>query len=484
MDDNSKARLQITSIVELPIDVLFRVFSHLEFSDLKNVSATCWTLRVLSNEKLMYYSIFSDPNNQYMWTKRYLLDSLRFLDRRRHLFSMNMLNNTTIFQSLRYLHDRMMNVSKSIVKLIDYQDDLQLDEIECQDNNEGDEENTQNNENNDTEEDEEDEEKYEGENEEEETEEDSEEIAEHNGDLRFDPLEYEKTQSELEDDCEGSFFDDQEMLPIEIPKESYVDNYNSSFRSVSRTKIIDLDGRKYLEILEGFHKICTTPGKQTASRNNLSHIFATPTKQDEFLNTLQLTPLSSIHSLLKRIDSTADSNNANSPDSFGNSHSRSGSSVFSDDAPKLSDNPWSVIYDLEHASDYSSESDSSSSTDFIRELQSSKKVKDKAVLFERLLAKTKVKSSATNDRKVSAEDVNIISPQLYTKRKVSDKYLEELKRSNSPCSNNTPTQTLMDNKLQSLDGPNNMTVLPPTKLTKKLKTHHRRKLKASFCDGW
>ncbi|CDO96015.1 unnamed protein product [Kluyveromyces dobzhanskii CBS 2104] len=492
------------SLDELPIGVIFQILSQLEFCDLKNVSATCWTLRILTNEKLMYYGILNDSRNQYLWTKRYFLDSLRMLQSNRKGFDFTSLNDTTIFQSLRYLRNGVRKVSGNLMKLLESNDCLEINGIDSEDECEekgiehgGRVDDNENNSeiewdkynHNDRKE-----RKYidDGRN--------MEEIMPDNSDFwdSDDGLNTHVSNdgigsdqncasniSDFDQDSNISLYKNDEILPVIMPPLNLADNESTPSKPPSiRPTIIDKEGLKYLRVLEGFHRIGVIPIKQSPEKSITQQVTVTPDKYDALLDDVQFTPLSTINSLLKRIDSASDSHHDNSPNSFGVSDSRSESSVFSDSAPKLADNAWSRIYELEHQSESSSDSDSSSSTEFIRQLQSSKKVKDKAVLFERLLTKAKVRSSSLKEKKLAS------SSNPDNNRKVSDHYLEEMRRIASPTNSCCPSST---GEAAALDDVNNETVeqhgshtrtkSSSSKQSKHSKPHHRKKLKALVMDG-
>ncbi|QEU62577.1 Mfb1 [Kluyveromyces lactis] len=487
------------SLDELPINVIFQILSELKFSDLKNVSATCWTLRILTNEKLMYYSILHDPKNQYLWTKRYFLDSLRMLQRNRRGFDFVSLNDTTFFQSLRYLHNGVRKVSGNLLRLLESNDNLGINEIDTA--TEGEDNDNMNNNENDNESN-----GYDSQNQrvgkkyindgrtdgemmpdnsdlwETEDESDIDTTDDING---LDQI-YAENISVFEEDTGSDSYNDGQIQPVQISMNDFADSESTPTKKpCAKPTKIDKEGLKYLRVLEGFHRIGVISGRETPDRVITHNTSATPNKYGNLLDDVQFTPLSTISSLLKRIDSGSDSNHAHSPDSFGILHSRSGSSVFSDGAPKLADQPWSKIYELDHQSLSSSDSDSSSSTEFIRQLQSSKKVKDKAVLFERLLAKSKERSVSLKEKKFHASSNN------GNCRKVSDDYLAETRRNASPAPSSVSSiDTEMRLTIQEAKNNSNdhfdshaKTKSSSTHGTKHSKIHHRKKLKALVMDG-
>lgn len=457
---------EVRSLDGLPLDILLRILGQLEFSDLKNVSETCWTLRLVANETLMYHSVLQNLRTRHLWTKRYFFDTLRMLRRQQPGFDFRSLSDTTIIQSLWYLQVGVRKVSGNFMRLLEA-DSQRVDDDDDDDNRESSNGNCKT--------------KYI----------EYDDIEDYDYDERIPDNSdcYSSSISDCEEDDNNEEEQDEEDDDISslIEIESDNDDIEDKICAVNDTPCkkgviaskpvkIDKEGLKYLRILQGFHKVGAVQAK---SKQTVEKCTSTPTKYGMLMDDVEFTPLSTINSLLKRIDSSADSHHVhiNSPDSFGVSHSRSGSSsVFSDSVPKLTDNLWSKIYELEHQSFSSSDSDSSSSTEFIRKLQSSKKVKDKAVLFERLLAKNKDKNASyignTGVPASCSSSTKLKKPHV---RKISDNYMEAVRRSASPV--DLLNESSPDGSGAFINGTGR------GRPTKHSKTHHRRKLKASVMDG-
>lgn len=468
--------LSANSLEELPINVLFSIFSKLEFSDLKNVSETCWTLRVLANEKLMYHNFFNDPTGQYIWTKRYLLDSLRMLNQTQPGFSLASLHNTALFQSLRYLHGRMMRASENVLNLISCEEPVQVTEIQYDPNNDNKGKTN--------------------------------DFTTHSfneGKEKCDPNSLSGCESECESDYQSetgsesesesesescsdfSFTRNEHVNSARISSVDSVENEGVMERKPYKTNKADQHGLRYLQILGGFNKIMVA-NKNTADHQQYVEMTQHTPGFDKIHADEEQILGSPLESVFKAIPPMNDNDiiNLDSPRSS-KSYQSSQSTItqkISTPVPMLSNKLFSTIFQLEQPSEPSSDSDSSSSIDMIKKLQASKKVRDKTELFEKLSERThkKLPSSAYRSRTMSNCSKSSSSPSRNTnKRIVSVDYLEELQRCNSPLQLKDFNSYIQDYNEENYTA--NSGGHSPTKSLKHSKAHHRRQLKASVLEG-
>lgn len=66
--------LEERSLTNLPLNLLFRILSHLDMNDLQNIGKTCTLLRMLANENIVYRNAVIGSNGNMWWTKNVLVD--------------------------------------------------------------------------------------------------------------------------------------------------------------------------------------------------------------------------------------------------------------------------------------------------------------------------------------------------------------------------------------------------------------------------
>ncbi|SCW04080.1 LAFE_0H05468g1_1 [Lachancea fermentati] len=363
----------IKSLDELPLNVIFRILFFLDFDALNKVSKTCRALKILCNESITYNRALKEQTSANWWTKRLLFDVFHVMDTERNLLKYVSTERISIIGSLRAVQESFDLGSDQLL-------------IEC-----------------------------------------SQRIST-------------KPIQEFNEFSEGDNIDD-DILPASGTEYSGND-YNGLREDINRP--LDRDGLAYLKILQGFHRIAVNSHKlfhrssesvlaeQCADQN--SENVETPTKPAKTVN-VALTPIESFQSLVTSEEKSPECLQFTSDSPESSNRSRSASSVFSD-PPKLSERAWSFGYELDHISDEHSESDSSSSTEFIRQLQNSSKVSDKKFLFERLMAKKREEEAliTRSNKSNTYESLRPISnpKQIEGTRSVSQGYLMELERCDSP----------------------------------------------------
>lgn len=96
------------SLIELPLNVLFRVLCFLELEELRNVARSCRLMRILANENLMLTNNLVELNSSRdLWTRRLFFDVFDILNGSRNLLMrLTMENRITIFDSVRYVQEK------------------------------------------------------------------------------------------------------------------------------------------------------------------------------------------------------------------------------------------------------------------------------------------------------------------------------------------------------------------------------------------
>ena len=94
------------SLADLPLDILMEILFYLPFEDLENISKTCKTLRILSNESITYHRTLKDKSTASVWTKRLLFDFLHIIDEKEHLLDFIGSERISIVNNLRELQAR------------------------------------------------------------------------------------------------------------------------------------------------------------------------------------------------------------------------------------------------------------------------------------------------------------------------------------------------------------------------------------------
>lgn len=459
----------VKSFDQLPLNIIFRVLFYLDFQDLYNVSQTCRTLRILSNESMTYHRKLKEANSKNWWTKRLLFDFFNVMDGKRHVLDQISLRKISVINALRRVQEKLQLGSDEKIIMLDYHPNV-IEEVDLNEQAIEDEQNP------------------------------SQFIPENNSD-------YDEELSGEEDGYECDDSDITVSMPETPPKYTANNPFIIGTNSKKRNDKLDKEGLTYIKILQGFHKIATNSHKKPHHRVHIEEELdnhyenaevMTPTKSNN-TSTVSLTPVVSIQNILTEVNRTPEYPDINSPDSY--DHSRSTSSVFSD-TPKLTERVWSFGCELEHLSHVSNDSDSSSS-EFIKQLQKSKKVKDKKFLYEKLMAKNQEKQMSPPTRNKELSYASLKAPgmvdqeELYNdKRRISQKYLEELERCNSPSvPPNANLEDLhqpdpgkhlskyKDHVESSHDFKLENNELQKEKTRKTTRTPHRRKLKAFVTDG-
>ncbi|AAS54667.2 AGR177Cp [Eremothecium gossypii ATCC 10895] len=429
---------ELTSLEQLPLNIILQILTYLNIQDLQNVSRTCRTLRVLCNESIAY--------NRYLiewtadsWRKRRLMYSfLAICNSRRNILRMMTNYSLTMAEALGYVHDRVRLGYSDLVYILDRsrQGLFKLGtEIEADSAKEA---------------------HTAGDNE-------SSELPDTTmTELLGDQLENENTDisfamasgiepGDQEDADEYDYF----TCP-QSPGSALGVRVNAfEPRSKKRARGDD-DGMTYLKILQGFHKVSSnTCGTQRQSLFDAAHDEVPVKQNDENCSDTDATPTKPYTGYAhrpRRCSSNANETSLSGPcshellsgESFHysphSSHGDSVSSIFSD-TPRLSDpcnsRGWTMGFELDHISDGNfSGSDSSSSDEYIKQLQTSMKVREKAVLFEKLIAKGTEKAIT---KKCPAESAD-------ARRKISQSYLEELHRCNTASTLPSPDEIIANSK--------------------------------------
>ncbi|QHS72420.1 Mfb1p [Saccharomyces paradoxus] len=91
---NVQTPLEEKSLTNLPLNLLFRILSHLDMNDLQSIGKTCTLLRMLANENIVYRNAVIGSNGNMWWTKNVLVDIFDVLNLNRK--AMRTLNNHNI----------------------------------------------------------------------------------------------------------------------------------------------------------------------------------------------------------------------------------------------------------------------------------------------------------------------------------------------------------------------------------------------------
>ncbi|CAI4058547.1 Mfb1p SKDI_04G4350 [Saccharomyces kudriavzevii IFO 1802] len=94
------------SLTNLPLNLLFRILSHLKMNDLQSIGKTCTLLRMLANENIVYRNAVIGSNGNMWWTKNVLVDVFDVLNINRK--AMLTLNNhkISVVASLRNVQQK------------------------------------------------------------------------------------------------------------------------------------------------------------------------------------------------------------------------------------------------------------------------------------------------------------------------------------------------------------------------------------------
>lgn len=114
------------SLIELPLNVLFRILCFLELEELRNVAKCCKLMRILANENLMLTNNLVELNSSRdQWTRRLFFDVFDILNGSRNvLMKLTMENRVSIFESVRYVQQKCeLGYSSSETRLLLMQND-------------------------------------------------------------------------------------------------------------------------------------------------------------------------------------------------------------------------------------------------------------------------------------------------------------------------------------------------------------------------
>lgn len=93
--------LEERSLTNLPLNLLFRILSHLDMNDLQNIGKTCTLLRMLANENIVYRNAVIGSNGNMWWTKNVLVDVFDVLNFNRKAMKTLNSHNISLVASLR-----------------------------------------------------------------------------------------------------------------------------------------------------------------------------------------------------------------------------------------------------------------------------------------------------------------------------------------------------------------------------------------------
>ncbi|CAR23474.1 Mfb1p [Lachancea thermotolerans CBS 6340] len=367
------------SLTDLPLDVIMEILFYLPFEDLENVSKTCRTLRVLSNESITYRRTVKDRCVASEWTKRLLFDFLHAIDKKDGLLGFISSERISIVNSLQELQSRFELGNR--VPLLPPREMTPLQNSAASDENKVKVSETP--------------------------------CSESSGKQELKPNSFEIPKARLRTGKrDAASLDKEGMAYLQI-----------------------LQG--FHRIATNSHKRFGRRNREFARRNPNQESAVPQTPDKEPIASATLTPIQ-VQSLANEDTTAIDvlKSDENSPDS--SHHSRTTSSIFSD-TPRLSDLGWSYSEEfksLESNSDSEcGSSDSSSSSKYLRQLQRSNRVSDKKNLYEKLNSRTRKEHEITNNKiseKGSSEKLRP-GPTSSKGRAFSQGYLVELERCNTPA---------------------------------------------------
>ncbi|AET39216.1 Mfb1p Ecym_4137 [Eremothecium cymbalariae DBVPG len=396
------------TLEQLPLNIIFGILTYLSLQDLQNVAQTCKLLRVLCNESIAYGKYSKDSSVRTSRTRRLMQDFLSICDDRRKIIRTLTNYNLTITEALGYIQTRM-DLGSFDLAYSGSDGDEQTYWKAKPHNTDAFKSTT--------------------------SPPDGADIVE---DLRCPHSGLDESTQRQGFECDSELSvepgdqDDEVPYLERSPMRVYTPQLPHSVVPTTFRKraASDYDGLTYLKILKGAYTMVITSPINTRSLQSKDNtdIDRTPTRsriQHHQIDTVSgknyVTPNSG-SSNHHRLSPEALSFHV-SPHS---SHGDSGSSIFSD-TPRLSDamnaRSWTMGYELDHVFDgHSGDSDSTNPTEYIKQLQNSVKVKDKAVLFEKLLTESAQRA------KIKRVNGTLF---LESKRDISRCYLEELERCNS-----------------------------------------------------
>ncbi|CCD24148.1 Mfb1p NDAI_0C04890 [Naumovozyma dairenensis CBS 421] len=151
--DTTKQR----SLTELPLNVIFKILLQLQMSDLQNLAKTCNLLRILANESVVYKNYYHNTNSSKntntntsnnlakLWTKKLIFDTFHILDDYKSNGSLSSLinceneNEISIIKTMHYIQKHFQlgenNEDTSHTKLLEDNNDNGIQEESNSNNN-------------------------------------------------------------------------------------------------------------------------------------------------------------------------------------------------------------------------------------------------------------------------------------------------------------------------------------------------------------
>ncbi|EJS42310.1 YDR219C [Saccharomyces arboricola H-6] len=119
---NIQTPLEEKSLTNLPLNLLFRILSHLDMSDLQSIGKTCTSLRMLANENIVYRNAVIGSNGNMWWTKNVLVDVFDVLNFNRKVIRTLNSHNISVVASLKNVQQMYkLGVSDPAEKSISYE---------------------------------------------------------------------------------------------------------------------------------------------------------------------------------------------------------------------------------------------------------------------------------------------------------------------------------------------------------------------------
>ncbi|KOH01054.1 Mfb1p [Saccharomyces eubayanus] len=98
--------LEEKSLTNLPLNLLFRILSHLDMNDLQSIGKTCTLLRMLANENIVYRNALIGSNGNMWWTKNVLVDVFDILNFNRKAMLTLKNHNISVVGSLKNVQQK------------------------------------------------------------------------------------------------------------------------------------------------------------------------------------------------------------------------------------------------------------------------------------------------------------------------------------------------------------------------------------------
>lgn len=442
------------SLDQLPLNILFQILFYLDFQDLRNVSKTCKSLRILSNESISYSKYLNEKTLSNWWTKRLLHDFFEAMDQSRNvimLFSKS--NDLSIIDTLRDVQERMNLGPTDTSSLSGYRQESKT-ELDNELNKQF----------------------------------SSSSSADNDSSCGIgQDIDIKLKENNLFDDSFSSYEDDEDILEV-TTKHMQVNLDRSKEQEYN-------ENMGYLKVLQGFYNIAMY--KKDKDDSFVDSCFEKP---DKVMN-----PMDNIEKVMKPTNHTSDSLTSTSTDflhSLDESQYSSNNDILSN-SHKLEEHKQLFTHKLKNIPDSSDILDSNTSIEFIEKLRNSNKVKDKKVLFETLIARNNKDNPLNKNQRATSND-NIKYEQSLTndissgleKKNFFQEYLEEVERCNPTQTELYHTLEKSSQKMSINDNISNFRdnlahnyeikledmKIAKEKFKKYLTTPHRRKLKAFVTD--